>query len=143
METVRSGELAHSFAEESKEWRHRGCWSSAVPPASRSECAGTSAAGRGRPGCSHAAVQRASWRSVWARNPMVADGDRIGRVAARVRSRERGRGHRSEAAVGIGNQHLVMAGQSSAGARRQVGDLALLGLAVLMRGADLTVEASA
>jgi hypothetical protein len=59
------------------------------------------------------------------------------------RSRERVRGHRSEAAVGIDNQHLVMAGQSSAGARRQAGDLALLGLAVLMRGADLMVEASA
>jgi hypothetical protein len=52
------------------------------------------------------------------------------------------RGHHSEAAVGIDNQHLVMAGQSSAGAWRQAGDLALLGLAVLMRGADLTVEAS-
>jgi hypothetical protein len=73
---------------------------------------------------------------------MAADGDRIGQVAARVRSRDRVRGHRSEAAVGLDNQHLVMASQSSAGARRQAGDLVLLGLAVRVRDADLAVEAS-
>jgi hypothetical protein len=81
---VRSGELAHSFAEESMERRHRSCVSNAVSPASRLEHGGASIAGRGRPGCSHAAVPQASWRSVWARNPMAAGGDRIGRVAARV-----------------------------------------------------------
>jgi hypothetical protein len=133
MEAVRSGELAHSFAEESMEWRHRGCWSSAVPPASRSECGGVSAAGHGRPGCSHAAIPQASWRSVWARNPMAADGDRIGRVAARVSKPWTSEGHRSEATVEVDNQHLVVAGQSSVGARRQAGDLALLGLAVQVR----------